>query len=336
MKKLILLFLILLAVQPAGAQQRSAATVTSDTDKNLRLHVYQSLMPDRNVVCIDRDSTLHFSYTLHNDSPRTITGILKYVVVDDSWIHGSSDAAPQKYFKRANHVVLPAPMDSSEVTVDSNSYYQGQFTMNLSKANLVPNRIYVPLICYFTSLTSDSVKLVADSNLFPFVIQTDRKVIQLRTTRAVGDSITLGIKADGSYTVYGAKRASKVSSLNGADGYYYVVGQMGRTGTSQSVAVAGDVTLLDCHDDNIVSLDVTGDISRGWNIWACIDFDNQQYEKYSGNDATDIPEVITPKQDTPTNTVYDMNGRRISTTTSEYATSMKGLYIINGKKMTVK
>lgn len=68
-------------------------------------------------------------------------------------------------------------------------------------------------------------------------------IIKMTTTRAIGETISLGFKANGGVVIEGAK-----TSLQ-PDGYvaYYTL-------TSQTVIIRGDVTELDCLGNQLTSL----------------------------------------------------------------------------------
>ena len=69
-------------------------------------------------------------------------------------------------------------------------------------------------------------------------------VITMTTSRGIGESIDLSIKANGSVTIEGVKEPSS----NGSATY---------TLTSQTVSIRGDVTELDCSSSGLTNLDVS-------------------------------------------------------------------------------
>ena len=72
-------------------------------------------------------------------------------------------------------------------------------------------------------------------------------VITMTTTKAIGEEICLGIKANGNVTIEGAQEAGQ------ADVYglkYYTI-------KSQMVVIRGDVTEFNCIFSNLTSLDVS-------------------------------------------------------------------------------
>ena len=72
-------------------------------------------------------------------------------------------------------------------------------------------------------------------------------VITMTTTKAVGETITLVIKADGGVTIEGVK---SFLQPDGRTAYYAL--------TSQTIVIRGDVTKLDCRGNQLTSLDVSG------------------------------------------------------------------------------
>ncbi len=72
-------------------------------------------------------------------------------------------------------------------------------------------------------------------------------VITMTTSKALGEKIGLAIKANGSVTIIGVQEAAQT------DGYskYYTL-------TSQTITIRGDVTILDCGENQLTSLDVSG------------------------------------------------------------------------------
>ena len=75
-------------------------------------------------------------------------------------------------------------------------------------------------------------------------------VITMTTSKALGEKIGLAIKANGSVTIIGVQEAAQT------DGYskYYTL-------TSQTITIRGDVTILDCGENQLTSLDVSKNTS---------------------------------------------------------------------------
>jgi hypothetical protein len=73
-------------------------------------------------------------------------------------------------------------------------------------------------------------------------------VITMVTSKSVGDTISLGITAFGSYTVSGADSV-------GVNSYKL---------TSQTVTITGDVVLLDCNNNSLTALDVSKNTALVW------------------------------------------------------------------------
>ena len=71
-------------------------------------------------------------------------------------------------------------------------------------------------------------------------------VITMTTSKAVGETITLTIQANGNVTIEGVKEPAR------ADGY-----GKNYTLTSQTITIRGDVTVLGCNDNQLTSLDVS-------------------------------------------------------------------------------
>ncbi len=75
-------------------------------------------------------------------------------------------------------------------------------------------------------------------------------VITMTTSKALGETIVLAIKANGSVSINGVQEAAQT------DGYrkYYTL-------TSQTITIRGDVTILDCGKNQLTSLDVSKNTS---------------------------------------------------------------------------
>ena len=72
-------------------------------------------------------------------------------------------------------------------------------------------------------------------------------VITMTTSKAVGETINLGIKANGNVTIEGVKETPQLGEY--AKSY---------TLTSQTITIRGDVTTLYCGENQLTSLDVSG------------------------------------------------------------------------------
>ena len=73
-------------------------------------------------------------------------------------------------------------------------------------------------------------------------------VITMTTSKAVGETIALDIKANGNITIEGAQET-------GRKDYY---GEELYRLSSQTITIRGDVTYLDCDYSRLTSLDVSG------------------------------------------------------------------------------
>ena len=71
-------------------------------------------------------------------------------------------------------------------------------------------------------------------------------VITMTTSEAVGETIALGIRANGDLTIDGVKESAPTNENN-----YYTL-------TSQTITIRGDVTSLACDYNQLTSLDVSG------------------------------------------------------------------------------
>ena len=78
-------------------------------------------------------------------------------------------------------------------------------------------------------------------------------VITMTTSRAVGEIIALGIKANGYVSISGVQESART------DGSY-----TGYTLTSQTITIRGDVTTLDCFFNQLTSLDVSQNTALTW------------------------------------------------------------------------
>ena len=71
-------------------------------------------------------------------------------------------------------------------------------------------------------------------------------VIKMTTTKATGEIISLGIKATGAVTISGVKETTFDTTGN----------TVTYTLTGQDITITGDVTILDCHENQLTALDV--------------------------------------------------------------------------------
>src|SRR5574344_1625113 len=71
-------------------------------------------------------------------------------------------------------------------------------------------------------------------------------VIKMTTTKATGEIISLGIKATGAVTISGVKETTVDTTGN----------TVTYTLTGQDITITGDVTILDCHENQLTALDV--------------------------------------------------------------------------------
>ncbi len=78
-------------------------------------------------------------------------------------------------------------------------------------------------------------------------------VITMTTSKAVGETINLGIKANGNVTIEGVKETPQLGEY--AKSY---------TLTSQTITIRGDVTTLYCGENQLTSLDVSGCTALTW------------------------------------------------------------------------
>ena len=75
--------------------------------------------------------------------------------------------------------------------------------------------------------------------------QVGSGIITMTTARSVGEEIQLDIRADGDITIEGVKG-------KGVKGFHYY------TITNQQIVIRGNITVLDCHWNQLASLDVSG------------------------------------------------------------------------------
>ena len=97
----------------------------------------------------------------------------------------------------------------------------------------------------------NSFKKVREYEFVPYEgedgnLQVGRGVITMTTTKAIGEAIPLAIKADGGVTIEGVE---PFLQPDGHTAYY--------TLTSQALTIRGDVTELECHNNQLTSLDVS-------------------------------------------------------------------------------
>ncbi len=129
--------------------------------------------------------------------------------------------------------------ESGEFIVVSNSAREGNFC---SKANVASARAK-----NWTSLKS------IDENLIPYKGESDNPqqpvgsgIIKMTTTRAIGETIKLGFKANGEVVIEGAKTPLQP---DGQVAHY--------TLTSQTIIIRGDLTEFNCAGSQLASLDVS-------------------------------------------------------------------------------
>ena len=72
-------------------------------------------------------------------------------------------------------------------------------------------------------------------------------VITMTTSKAVGEKISLGIEANGNVTIEGIKEVPRTGDI-----------RVDYTLTSQTIIIRGDVTMLNCDQERLTSLDISG------------------------------------------------------------------------------
>ena len=129
--------------------------------------------------------------------------------------------------------------ESGEFIVVSNSAREGNFC---SKANVASAR----------AKNWTSLKRI-DGNLIPYKGESDNPqqpvgsgIIKMTTTRAIGETIKLGFKANGEVVIEGAKTPLQP---DGQIAYY--------TLSSQTIIIRGDLTEFNCAGSQLASLDVS-------------------------------------------------------------------------------
>ena len=145
--------------------------------------------------------------------------------------------------------------ESGEFIVVSNFAQEGNFC---SKANVASAR----------AKNWNSLKEASIMHAFALVpyegeddnLQVGNGVITMTTTEAVGETIAIAIKADGGVAIEGVKFFLQ------PDGHIACY-----TLTSQTVTIRGNVTRLDCSDNQLTSLDV----SKNSSLTALVCSDNQ-------------------------------------------------------------
>ena len=148
--------------------------------------------------------------------------------------------------------------ESGEFIVVSNSAREGNFC---SKANVASARAK-----NWTSLKS------IDGKLIPYKGESDNPqqpvgsgIIKMTTTRAIGETIKLGFKANGEVVIEGAKTPLQP---DGQIAYY--------TLSSQTIIIRGDLTEFNCAGSQLASLDVSDCPSL-----IKLDCGNSIFERYS-------------------------------------------------------
>ena len=148
--------------------------------------------------------------------------------------------------------------ESGEFIVVSNSAQEGNFC---SKANVASAR----------AKNWTSLKRI-DGDLIPYKGESDNPqqpvgsgIIKMTTTRAIGETIKLGFKANGEVVIEGAKTPLQP---DGQIAYY--------TLSSQTIIIRGDLTEFNCAGSQLASLDVSDCPSL-----IKLDCGNSIFERYS-------------------------------------------------------